>query len=144
MIVGRRHAGETPVRRQPLRTPPRVLVAEDDPDMRALVGAALRKEGYEVIELADGARLLFCIVKGVEYPEHAPDLVVTDLRMPVTSGLRVLEAARELGCDVPFILFTAFGDGDTRAKAEEHGAHFLNKPFPLEALRAAVADVFAA
>jgi CheY-like chemotaxis protein len=118
----------------------RVLVAEDDPEMRRLVVEALRKDGHEVAEAADGGRLL---VKISELFDRDPslslvDVIVADMRMPVCSGLELLERLAEARWRVPFILMTAFGDEDTRRRAERVGAVFLDKPLSLEVLRGAV------
>lgn len=143
MVVGRRSSEPIAKRRRPLHVPPRIVLAEDDPEMRKIIAAAMRKDGFTVTELPDGGRLLMHVVIGAENPENGADLVITDMRMPGTSGLRVLKAAREIGNDVPFILFTAFGDEATRAEAEKHGATFFTKPFEIADLRAAVLRIFA-
>jgi two-component system cell cycle response regulator CpdR len=118
----------------------RVLVAEDDPEMRRLVVEALRKDGHEVQEAADGGRLLVHIAE--EFQRDASlaliDVIVSDVRMPVCSGLDLLERLVEARWHVPFVLMTAFGDDQTRRRAEGLGALLFDKPLSLEALRAAV------
>ena len=64
------------------------------------------------------------------------DLIVTDLRMPVVTGLAILRGLRAAHCEVPVILMTAFGDDAVRRDAAELGATFLDKPFAMSALRA--------
>ena len=119
----------------------RVLVAEDDPEMRRLVVEALRKDGHEVLEAADGGRLLVRLAEAFDRdPElHDLDVVVSDMRMPVCSGLDLFERLAEARWNVPFILMTAFGDDDTRRRAERIGAVLLDKPLSLDVLRAEVA-----
>lgn len=73
-------------------SPARILLAEDDRDLRAKIAAALRADGHEVVEANDGGRLLVRI--GTAYATRQPregyDLVISDVRMPVCSGLQIL------------------------------------------------------
>jgi CheY-like chemotaxis protein len=122
-------------------THPRILVAEDDPEMRRLVVDALKKDGYEVSEARDGGRLLVAITAHYNHPEAEVDLIISDVRMPVCNGLDILENLRRTEWDVPMILMTAFGDDELRARAAAAGALLFDKPFALADLRAVVADV---
>ncbi|HEY1534577.1 MAG TPA: response regulator [Polyangiaceae bacterium] len=120
--------------------PARIVVAEDDFEMRRLVADCLRKEGYEVQEVADGGELLFRIEDNL-FMRRAPipvDLFVTDIRMPVYTGLEIVSGLREAGLDMPVIIMTAFGNPETRERAEALGAALLDKPFKMEQLRALV------
>src|SRR4051812_19498572 len=120
--------------------PARILVAEDDFEMRRLVADCLRKEGYEVHEVADGAELLLRIEDSF-FLRRVPapiDLFVTDIRMPVYTGLEIVRGLREAGMHMPVVIMTAFGNPETRERAESLGAVLLDKPFKLEAFRAVV------
>ncbi|HEX3593664.1 MAG TPA: response regulator [Polyangiaceae bacterium] len=127
----------------PLHEPPRILVAEDDAEMRRLVTEALRKDGYEVIAVSDGGRLLVTLAhefvdrKGSELA----DLVLTDIRMPICSGLQIVEQMRAAHWRIPVILMTAFGDRATREQAGMLGALLFDKPFDMDDLRTAVASL---
>jgi DNA-binding response OmpR family regulator len=112
----------------------RVVVAEDDPDMRALVCDALTREGYEVTALPDGARLLVRIARQYRHLDPAApiDLIVSDIRMPVVSGLEILQGLRDAHCRTPVILMTAFGDPALRRQVEALGALLLDKPVRIE------------
>jgi len=117
---------------------PRVLVAEDDREMRAIVAAALRRLGYAVTEARDGATAVdhigSCLLHNTPDP---PDVIVADIRMPALTGLSVLASVREL--DLPVILITAFGDDYTHALARRLGAvTVFDKPFDIDMLCAAV------
>jgi DNA-binding response OmpR family regulator len=114
--------------------PRRIVVAEDDREMRRLVSAALVRDGYLVQEASDGPRLLVQVVAA----DPPIDLVISDHRMPVSSGLQVLAGLRDAGWTIPFILVSAFGDGKVRSEAEELNAIFLDKPFDLDVLRVIV------
>ena len=100
--------------------PFRVLVAEDDVEMRRVVADALRDDGYDVVELADGGRLLVDIAARMkaETAGESVDLIVSDIRMPICTGLQILEVLRQSHWHTPVILMTAFGDDATRKHAE--------------------------
>jgi two-component system response regulator (stage 0 sporulation protein F) len=118
----------------------RVLVAEDDPDMRKLVVEALEKDGHDVRQAADGGELLAQIAgeRGREASFASVDVVVSDVRMPGYSGLEMFERLFDARWRIPVILMTAFGDRDTRRRAERVGAILFDKPLVLEELRVAV------
>jgi CheY-like chemotaxis protein len=126
---------------QRARGPIRVLVAEDDQEMRRLIISALRKDGCEVVQAEDGARFVESIVTRLLAPIDEPpiDVIVSDHRMPGFSGLEVLAALRKQHWSTPFVLITAFGDAETHAEAQRLGASaVLNKPFDLDDLRIVV------
>ena len=114
----------------------RVLLAEDDGELRRLLREALQAGGYDVVEVTDGGRLLVRL--GQEYrsgrPEESFDVMVSDVRMPVCTGLQIVESLRLARSRIPVILITAFGDDTTRAKAERLGAVLLDKPFDVDEL----------
>jgi CheY-like chemotaxis protein len=123
----------------------RVIVAEDDPEMRRLVVEALRKDGHHVEEAPDGGRLL---VKLAEAFDRDPslglvDVIVSDIRMPVCSGLDLLEKIASARWRIRVVLMTAFGDEETRRRAEALGAVLFDKPLSLDALRRAVKQLAA-
>lgn len=125
--------------------PCRILLAEDDSEMRALVSGALRQDGHEVVEVADGGGLLLQIAR-VFTSDGAPlayDLVVSDIRMPICDGLQVLECLRQTRWGTPVVLMTAFGDHRTRAEVEAMGAFLLDKPFDVDDLRTMVMNLVA-
>ncbi len=110
----------------------RILVVDDDTNLRLLLRTTLEDSEVEVIEAADGNEALEVALK------ERPDLVVLDWMMP---GMTGLELTRRLRADartarMPIILLTAKGQDDDRAEGLEAGAdHFLVKPFsPLELL----------
>jgi len=118
-----------------------ILLAEDDPDLRAMLYAVLRRDGHQVVALNDGADLFDSLQALLDQgPEkRRAQLVVADLRMPVMDGLAVLRAFRARGLPLPFILMTAFGDPGTHASAWELGAlAVFDKPFDFDELRRAV------
>jgi DNA-binding response OmpR family regulator len=117
---------------------PRVLVADDDDDMRALVASALRLDGYVVIEARDGAEVLRVISR----PESVPDVIVTDIRMPGRSGLTLLAGLRVEGWMTPIVVMSAFVTDQVRTVANQFGADaVLGKPFDIDDLRTVVMNV---
>lgn len=127
-----------PVRQaaSPGRTSPRVLLAEDDPEMRRMMAGALRRRGFEVQETGDGRELVDALVRAVTgADELRPHLIISDVRMPGHSGLEVLARLRRVDTATPVILITAFGDAQTHAEARRLGAStLLDKPFDLDEL----------
>jgi two-component system response regulator (stage 0 sporulation protein F) len=118
----------------------RVLLAEDDPDMRALVRAALMADGHDVIEAANGREALDLLspLYGALRP---PDVIVTDVRMPGLSGLLLASGLRACGCTTPIIIISAHCDG-LREQARRVGADAVfAKPFEVDDLRTAVMNV---
>ncbi len=115
----------------------RVLVADDSSELRAIVRDALERDGFEVVEAADGRELLRELGVGSPHPPDKEfDLVISDIRMPHMSGLDVLATLRSMHASMPVILITAFGDHETHARAFELGAVVtLDKPLSLLDLR---------
>ena len=118
----------------------RVLVAEDDSEMRRLVVEALRKDGHDVTAVADGGWLFVRLAEAFhrDPPHSTIDCVVSDVRMPECGGLDLLEGLADIQGRVPIILMTAFGDDDLRVRAESLGWLLMEKPLSLDALRSAV------
>jgi DNA-binding NtrC family response regulator len=123
--------------------PARVLLADDDADMREMVASVLRKDGYEVIEARDGFQMLQYLATHVSDDEDSPiDLVISDMRMPGKNGLDVLAGLRWADPSTPFILITGFGDLQTHMEARRLGASAVfDKPFDIEHLRNVVLNL---
>lgn len=125
----------------PWKEVPTILLVEDDEDMRELLASVLRREGYRVVEAADGDGAVDWLGIGILEgdPERLPALIVSDICLPYMSGLDILEGARLSPWKLPVILITGFGDEDTHARASELGAVcVLDKPFSMHTLRTAV------
>lgn len=113
----------------PSVTPPpsydggRVLVVDDDADIRQLVATWLEVGGYEVLSVEDGATALALLDAG------PVDVILTDIRMPGMSGIEFLKHVRERDLDVPVLLVTGDPRLETAIEAVEYGAaRYLLKP----------------
>jgi len=113
----------------------RVLLADDDPDLRGIARKALTRDGHEVTEAGDGAEALRLA------RENPPDLMVLDLIMPELDGLEVLSIIRSepATARVPVLLFTSLGGEALIRSGFELGAtDYLTKPFTMPQLTARV------
>jgi DNA-binding response OmpR family regulator len=116
---------------------PRILLVEDDTDMRRLVAAVLRRDGYEVVSVGTGIGMLRRV--GFADRDGGYDLIVSDIQLPDLTALEVLEGLRCRDIGIPVVLMTAYGSDDARADACTLGAFaVLDKPFDWETLRAVV------
>ena len=131
------------VRPQATLRRPVLCLADDDAELRELLGLMLRADGYEVHEVADGTELMEELSGYVRLGEWAAplDLIIADVRMPGYSGLEVLERFRHENRDTPFLVLTAFTDSDVIARAARLGALVLRKPVELRQLQVAVRDL---
>ena len=117
---------------------PRVLVADDDPDILSLVAYRLERSGYEVLTAADGADALRLTLA------HRPDLVVLDVMMPLIDGYGVTRAIRSHPPTerTPVLLLTARVQEADVAQGFAAGADdYIKKPFSPGELRARVQAV---
>ena len=115
----------------------RILLAEDDSEMRALLEHSLRRAGFEVIACPDGWTLIKHLenyLLSAENHENV-DIIISDIRMPGPSGIAVLRDLGRLKSFPPMILITAFGDDKTHALAFQLGAAAIfDKPFDIDEL----------
>ncbi len=109
--------------------PFRILVSDDEPAQRELVGGFLRKHGFEVTLAADGRQAL------TRFKQEPFDLVLTDQKMPDLSGLELLEGVRAITPEAAVIIMTAYGTIETAVSAIKAGAaDYLTKPVNLDEL----------
>ncbi|MBI5508888.1 MAG: sigma-54-dependent Fis family transcriptional regulator [Deltaproteobacteria bacterium] len=111
----------------------RVLIADDEANLRKVLCTLLEREGHETVAVEDGEAALAAIGKG------DVDILITDLRMPGMSGLDLLRAALKIDANLPVIVITAHGSVDTAVSALKDGAFdYITKPFDKDELRIAV------
>ena len=114
---------------------PRILVVDDEPNMRTILSGLLGREGYKVEVASDGAEAL----KTLKATGGQFHVIVTDLRMPGIDGMEVLAKVTELYPGRPVVMITAHGSVDTAVEAMKHGAFdFITKPFDAGELRAVI------
>jgi DNA-binding response OmpR family regulator len=115
---------------------PRILLVEDDAEMRRLVARALAKDGFEVVCFADGRSVVTAIDEELAHDgEVRAVLLVTDVRVPGLGGLEVASWVRSRGITIPIIVMTGFGDDEVRKRARALDAVSFDKPFPFDELR---------
>jgi DNA-binding response OmpR family regulator len=109
------------------------LVAEDDPGLRSVLERGLREHGYVVDAVADGQAALVWL-QGYEY-----EVAILDWRMPVRSGIEVVDEARRLGVRTPILMLTARDAPADRVSGLRAGADdYLVKPFDFDELLARI------
>lgn len=115
---------------QPAR---RLLVAEDDPEIRQALERILSYEGYEVVLANDGAAALAAVA------DHGPDAILLDVMMPFVDGISVCKKLRERGDRTPVLMLTARHETEDRVAGLDAGADdYVTKPFELDELLARV------
>jgi signal transduction histidine kinase/response regulator RpfG family c-di-GMP phosphodiesterase len=121
-------------------TAAQVLVVDDNADLRNYVAGILQQAGYQVQTARNGA-------EGFQVAQtNPPQLIVTDLMMPLVSGLEMIQMIRqdEALKGIPVVLLTAKADEDTRIEGTEQGANaYLSKPFNRRELLAEVRNLLA-
>ena len=121
----------------------RVLVVEDDAQLRRLIVARLRARGYAVVEAEDGVDLLGWMGSTMWTPDDAPiDAVVTDVNLPDLTALEVLAALRVRDSGIPIVLVTGVTDERVHQEAYALGASaILTKPFDFDHLNAVLSEL---
>ena len=105
----------------------RILVVDDEEQMRDLLAKVLERKGFQTSVCGDGTEALAFLEK------EPVDLVVTDVRMPGLGGMEALRAVKELNPDIVVIIMTAFGSIDQAVQAVKEGAYdYINKPFKID------------
>jgi DNA-binding NtrC family response regulator len=111
----------------------KILLADDEPSMRSMLSESLARCGYEIETAESGTEALRKFQSG-EFSG-----VITDVRMPKTTGMDVLRGVKRLSPQTPVIVVTAYGTVNTAVEAMKEGAaDFIMKPFTLEQMEMAV------
>jgi two-component system response regulator HydG len=114
----------------------RLLIAEDDADLRELLLDDLEDAGYETLAAIDGRAAL----AAVERERETIDLLITDVNMPGVTGDALLARMREVRPEAPVIIITAFGSVEQAVEMVKAGAfQYLTKPFDTDELLRTVA-----
>ena len=113
----------------------RILLIDDDEDLRSVISGALGALGYDVADFADGPSGLKALA------EQRPDVLVVDFAMPGVNGAEVARAAREVWPELPVVLASGYADTDAIENAIGREARILRKPFRIDELLDAVSEV---
>lgn len=112
-----------------LGRPPRILLAEDDDELRWALAGALAAEGFSIEQVTTSHELLDRFADAVVTLDRQPDVVISDIRMPGYNAVNVISGLRDAGCRTPVVFISAFDDArlDERLKTIDL-ATFLRKP----------------
>ncbi len=114
----------------------RILIIEDDQEMRSLLEDVLSEEGFQTESVSNGS-------EGLRKVTQEPfDLILTDIRMPGLTGLDILPVIRRLQPEASVIVITAFGNEEIRRRSVERGASgYLEKPIHMDKLKTLVHEM---
>jgi two-component system response regulator AtoC len=113
-----------------MHPPAKILVADDEQNLRRVLVALLRRDGHEVVQASTG-------LEAIDRIGHGDlDVVITDLRMPGADGMEVLRTAAKNHPHVPVIMITAYGSVGQAVEAIKAGAFdYIEKPFEQDTIR---------
>jgi len=134
----RDEASSKPLHRPSLST---ILVVDDDPDTRLLLRLILETDGHEIVEAGDGEAALALID-----PNPLPDVIMTDLTMPMLNGLGLIERLRSEArtASIPIVVVSANPDAAQALHASGRIEAFVIKPFDASALASCIRDLASA
>ena len=105
----------------------RILVVDNEKSMREMLSIALKNEGYEV-ETARNGEMAVEMVEGSDY-----DVVITDINMPRSNGIDVLDAVNRVRPETPVIMMTGYASAETAVETMKKGAYdYITKPFNMK------------
>ncbi len=114
----------------------RILIVEDEPNIRELLSYNLKASGYDILEACDGIEGIMLIQKG------KPDLIILDIMIPKKDGFEVCKEIRAEGIDTPVIMLTAKAEEKDKIGGLGFGADdYITKPFSVEELKARIEAV---
>lgn len=116
-----------------------VALVDDEKNVRLAVRTALAKEGFDVLEFADGQQAFDYVLANNLVPSKMPDIIVLDIMMPVMDGITLLRKLRESGIRTPVIFLTSRDEEFDKILGLELGADdYLCKPFSIKELAARI------
>ena len=114
----------------------RILIIEDDEEMRSLLEDFFEEDGFEIDSVSNGSEAFRKIAR------ESFNLIITDIRMPGLTGLDILPGIRKLQPEVSIIVITAFGSEEVHRKALDRGATaYLEKPILFNKLRTLIHEM---
>lgn len=119
----------------------RLVVVDDDPDMRSVLVDYLEGQKYSVLSFSSGVEAFEALHSGFggEFSEEDIDLIISDINMPEMDGMELTERVRKRAPEIPVVLITAFGSIDSAIEATRRGAYdYIVKPLKLAELSVTV------
>ncbi|GAA3657914.1 response regulator transcription factor [Microbacterium marinilacus] len=114
-------------------TAPRILVVDDEPNIRDLLSQSLRFAGFQVKTVANGAQTISAVL------EEEPDLIVLDVMLPDMNGFSVTKRLRDAGYTAPILFLTAKDETEDKIKGLNVGGDdYVTKPFSLDEIVARI------
>lgn len=111
----------------------KILIADDEKNMRWILGKNLRDENFSVSEASDGEEAFHLFL------DEEPDLVILDYRMPKLDGMEVLKRIKTINPKLPVIMITAHGSTDAAVESMKLGAaDYVSKPFDINDLKLSI------
>ncbi len=105
----------------------KILIVDDDKDMRDILSNLISSDGYKAITASNGKKAL------IKTRAQSPDVVLLDVRLPEIDGLKVLEEIKKMDKNIPIIMLTAYEDVKSAVQAMKSGAFdYITKPFDNE------------
>ncbi len=115
----------------------KILIVDDEQNMRIVLFEALSRNGYEVAVSENGRTAVEMVKKNL------PDLVIADIKMPEMDGIELLDRLKKQHPDLPVVIITGYAAVDTAVKAMKQGAFdYIIKPFPIEVIEKTVERIF--
>ena len=115
----------------------KILIAEDNDDLRCLIVRALEDDGHDLVATADGGAALTALRRG----NGKFDLLLTDVKMPVMDGIALALAAGRDHPEIPIMLMTGYADQRERTHGLDALVHdVIGKPFSVEQIKGAVRE----
>lgn len=115
------------------RTSPKILIVDDDPDIRRVLRCFLENKGYRIATADNGREALGALEK------FAPDLVLLDIAMPIMNGMEALQQIRRSGSRTAVMMITGNMETEPARRCMELGAcDYFMKPFDFEYLELSV------
>lgn len=114
----------------------RILIIEDDEEMRSLLEDFLKEEGYKAVSADNGPEAFHKMAQG------SFDLLITDIRMPGLNGLDILSAVKKFQSQLPVLVITAFGGQEVYRRSMARGADgYLEKPIHFHKLKSLIHEL---